>query len=64
VFYEIDLLLRSGATTSSLSKFRLPTPKAEALGSLKNKLLMEEKNYNRNALRAEHEVLRVRLDPL
>ncbi|KAD4586401.1 hypothetical protein E3N88_24002 [Mikania micrantha] len=61
VLYELELLLRSGSTSSSLVDFGLPLPKADALCLLRNKLLMEEKNYDRVKLASEHQLLQSRL---
>ncbi|KAM0041949.1 putative DNA helicase Pif1, helitron helicase-like domain-containing protein [Helianthus debilis subsp. tardiflorus] len=62
VLYELELLLRSGSSPSSLSEFGLPMPKSDLLQHLNNKLLMGEKNYDRQLLTSEHESSRACLD--
>ncbi|XP_021974947.1 uncharacterized protein LOC110870055 [Helianthus annuus] len=62
LLYELELLLRSGASPSSLSEFGLPMPKSNLLQHLNNKLLMEEKNYDRQLLTSEHESSRACLN--
>ncbi|KAK9075082.1 hypothetical protein SSX86_003401 [Deinandra increscens subsp. villosa] len=58
VLYEIELLLRSLSPTATLSNYDLPLPKQNLLAQLENRLLMEEKNYDRVALSEEHEKLK------
>ncbi|XP_021975230.1 uncharacterized protein LOC110870352 [Helianthus annuus] len=62
VLYEIELLLRSEANPSSLKNFSLPSPQENLLSSLANKLLMEEKNYDRLRLSSDHECYRRQLN--
>ncbi|KAM0015611.1 putative DNA helicase [Helianthus debilis subsp. tardiflorus] len=62
VLYEIQLLLRSEANPSSLKNFGLPLPQENLLSSLANKLLMEEKNYDRLQLSSDHECYRRQLN--
>nr|XP_043633624.1 uncharacterized protein LOC122604826 [Erigeron canadensis] len=57
VLYEIELLLRSSTPTSSLSEFGLPLPNQQLLLSLRNKLLLEEKNYDSMKLASSSQVL-------
>ncbi|XP_076924580.1 uncharacterized protein LOC143587076 isoform X1 [Bidens hawaiensis] len=64
VLYELELLLRSGTSPSSLKDYGIPLPKPDMLQRLNNTLLMEEKNYDRRALLAEHEASRARLNSL
>ncbi|KAK1435160.1 hypothetical protein QVD17_00920 [Tagetes erecta] len=54
VLYELEVLLRSIATPSSLSNYGLPMPNPAALEVLSNRLLMDEKNYDRNQLSIEY----------
>lgn len=63
VLYEIELLLRSGTSATSLTAFGLPMPKAEMLVALTNRLLMEEKNFDRKKLIEDHESYRATLHP-
>ncbi|CAI9270649.1 unnamed protein product [Lactuca saligna] len=63
VLYEIELLLRSGTSATSLSAFGLPMPKAEMLAALTNRLLMEEKNYDRKKLTEDHDSYYATLHP-
>lgn len=62
VLYELELLLRSGSSPSSLSEYDLPLPNSELLQRLHNRLLMEEKNYDRHLLASEQEFCRSRLN--
>ncbi|XP_022041450.2 uncharacterized protein LOC110944034 [Helianthus annuus] len=55
VLYERELLLQSGSTGSSLQEFGLPMPTPGMLERLNNRMLMEEKNYDRHALSCEHQ---------
>nr|XP_043614074.1 uncharacterized protein LOC122586020 [Erigeron canadensis] len=63
VLYELQLLFNSGATNASLADFGLPLPPADFLLCLRNRLLMEEKNYDREQLSKEHNLQRQRLHP-
>ncbi|XP_076951525.1 uncharacterized protein LOC143624915 [Bidens hawaiensis] len=54
ILYEIELLLCAAPTPSTLSQYGLPLPNEQHLALLSNRLLMEEKNYDRQALAAEH----------
>ncbi|XP_076944394.1 uncharacterized protein LOC143615019 [Bidens hawaiensis] len=62
VLYEIELLLNSSTPSKTLRDFGLPMPSDSILASLKNRLLMEEKPYDRVALSAEHSKLRAQLN--
>lgn len=62
VLYEIELLLKSNNSSSSLSNYGLPLPRPELLMSLTNKLLMEEKNYDRSKLAYDSEILQKNLN--
>ncbi|XP_022042430.1 ATP-dependent DNA helicase pif1-like [Helianthus annuus] len=61
--YEIELLLHSGTPSTSLSDYGLPMPKPEVLASLTNRLLLEERNHDRQTLRIEHDSFRSSLHP-
>ncbi|XP_022041881.1 ATP-dependent DNA helicase pif1-like [Helianthus annuus] len=62
VLYEVELLLRTGAIPKSLSDFGLPMPMPNFIERLRNRLLMEEKNYDREQLALENETCRARLN--
>ncbi|GJX30902.1 DNA helicase [Tanacetum coccineum] len=51
VLYEIELILRN--CSKSLQHFGLPVPPTRPLAQLENRILMEERNYNREALMQE-----------
>ncbi|KAJ9557468.1 hypothetical protein OSB04_012082 [Centaurea solstitialis] len=57
VLYEIELLLTSNCSSSSLSEYGLPMPPPHLLLELNNRLLMEEKNYDRVTLAEQHRLL-------
>ncbi|KAJ9559006.1 hypothetical protein OSB04_013620 [Centaurea solstitialis] len=57
VLYEIELLLNSNCNSSSLSEYGLPMPPPHLLLELNNRLLMEEKNYDRAYLAEQHKLL-------
>ncbi|KAK9072558.1 hypothetical protein SSX86_008992 [Deinandra increscens subsp. villosa] len=57
VLYEIELAIKTLAPSNSVINYGLPLPNARLIGLLHNKLLMEEKNYDREKLRHEHESL-------
>lgn len=57
VLYELQLLLNSNCNPSSLSDYGLPMPPPHLLLELNNRLLMEEKNYDKAALAEQHAVL-------
>ncbi|KAK1427717.1 hypothetical protein QVD17_16410 [Tagetes erecta] len=50
VLLELEHLLRSAATPSTLSDYGLPLPNSNALETLSNRLLMEERNYDKESL--------------
>ncbi|XP_076899646.1 uncharacterized protein LOC143553551 [Bidens hawaiensis] len=62
VLYEIELLLNSSTPSKTLREFGLPMPSDSILASLRNRLLMEEKSYDRVALSAKHSKLRSQLN--
>ncbi|KAK1434099.1 hypothetical protein QVD17_11017 [Tagetes erecta] len=62
VLYEIELLLKSNNNSCSLSTYGLPMPGPNLLMSLRNKLLMEEKNYDRQKLASDSEVFQKNLN--
>jgi len=57
VLYELQILLNSNSNSSSLSEYGLPMPPPHLLAELENRLLMEERNYDRDALKQKHDVL-------
>lgn len=57
ILYEIEILLNSNCNSSSLSDYGLPMPPPRLLAELKNKLLKEERNYDRVTLAEEHTLL-------
>lgn len=46
VLYELETLLNTNSSSSSLSDYGLPMPPPHLLAELKNRLLMEERNYD------------------
>ncbi|KAI3693273.1 hypothetical protein L6452_33106 [Arctium lappa] len=62
LLYELEILLNSNSNSSSLSEFGLPMPPAHLLTNLQNRLLMEEKNYDRIKLAEEHKALQLYLN--
>ncbi|XP_076882159.1 uncharacterized protein LOC143530529 [Bidens hawaiensis] len=54
VLYELELLLQSSPPCKSLKDYGLPMPNANMLQRLQNKVLMDETNYDRKSLAAEH----------
>ncbi|KAJ0522340.1 putative DNA helicase [Helianthus annuus] len=65
VLYEIEVLLRSSANSCTLSDFELPMPNQLMLSTLRNqnRLLLEEKSYDRDKLATDHLVMRSTLGP-
>ncbi|XP_076923640.1 uncharacterized protein LOC143585838 [Bidens hawaiensis] len=63
VLYELELLLRSGSPSKSLTECGLPLPRADLLQQLENSLLMEERIYDRHMLSVEHQEARSKLNP-
>ncbi|XP_076893525.1 uncharacterized protein LOC143545531 [Bidens hawaiensis] len=63
VLYEQEFLLNSYATDSSLKKYGLPMPNSNLIRSLQNRLLMEEKNYDREELAQQHNLYIQSLHP-
>ncbi|KAJ0760860.1 putative DNA helicase [Helianthus annuus] len=57
VLFEIEQLLNSSTPSASLSNYGLPMPCTALLASMRNRLLMEEKCYDRDALNAQHSQL-------
>ncbi|XP_021975391.1 uncharacterized protein LOC110870521 [Helianthus annuus] len=62
VLYELELLLRT-ESSSSLCELGLPTPSPTIVASVTNRLLMEERNYDRQQLAIEHMSSRSVLNP-
>ncbi|XP_071740513.1 uncharacterized protein [Rutidosis leptorrhynchoides] len=60
VLYEIEVLLREFSKT--LSDFGLPDVPPQLIQDLRNRLIMEEKNYDRDALRAQKQLLENKLN--
>ncbi|KAI3675989.1 hypothetical protein L1987_85585 [Smallanthus sonchifolius] len=63
VLYEIEVLLNSSSTPGSLANFGLPMPSQSLLSALSNRLLLEERCYDRDLLAADHLVLHATLRP-
>ncbi|XP_076950777.1 uncharacterized protein LOC143623852 [Bidens hawaiensis] len=63
VLYELEFLLNSYATDSSFKKYGLPMPNSNLIRSLQNRLLMEEKNYDREELAQQHNLYIQSLHP-
>jgi hypothetical protein len=57
VLYEIEKLLNSNSPSSTLSDYGLPKPSGDLLDMLQNRLMMEERCYDRESLKLEHERL-------
>ncbi|XP_076928672.1 uncharacterized protein LOC143592693 [Bidens hawaiensis] len=55
VLCELQLLLISSPNGKRLSDFGLPMPTPNFMERIRNTLLMEEKNYDRDQLSREHE---------
>lgn len=55
ILYEIEIILNSCSRT--LEAYGLPMPPPHLLDFLNNRLLMEERNYNRESLFSEQEIL-------
>ncbi|XP_022007277.1 uncharacterized protein LOC110906453 [Helianthus annuus] len=62
VLYELELLLHTGSS-SSLSELGLPMPNPIVVASVTNRLLMEERNYDKQQLAIEHMSSRSDLNP-
>ncbi|XP_076918697.1 uncharacterized protein LOC143579202 [Bidens hawaiensis] len=58
VLHELELLLRTAPVPVMLSKYGLPLPDAHTLQCLNNRMLLEEKNYDRQQLAEEHQSLK------
>ncbi|XP_076940361.1 uncharacterized protein LOC143609509 [Bidens hawaiensis] len=54
VLFELELLLRLSPSGKTLKDYGLPMPNANMLQRLQNRLLMDEKNYDRQLLASEH----------
>ncbi|GJS33023.1 hypothetical protein Tco_0531405 [Tanacetum coccineum] len=57
VLYELEMLLSSNSNSPSLSEYGLPMPPPQLLAQFKDRLLMEDRNYNRVTLAEEHAIL-------
>ncbi|XP_022031962.1 uncharacterized protein LOC110933028 [Helianthus annuus] len=53
VLYEIEMLLNSNTGSRSLAEFGLPMPPDTMVAALRNRLLMEERCYDHEALAAQ-----------
>ncbi|XP_076933391.1 uncharacterized protein LOC143599263 [Bidens hawaiensis] len=62
VLYELEMLLQSATPSKSLSDYSLPMPRHDLLQQLQNRLLMEERNYDRHMLSIEHNTNRSKLN--
>ncbi|XP_022003859.1 uncharacterized protein LOC110901334 [Helianthus annuus] len=58
ILFEIEILLNSNASSSSLRTYGLPMPRSDLLSVITNRLLMEEKNYELQKLASDHELLK------
>ncbi|XP_076901564.1 uncharacterized protein LOC143556009 [Bidens hawaiensis] len=63
VLFELELLLRLSPSGKTLKDYGLPMPNANMLQRLQNRLLMDEKNYDRQLLASEHALSLTRLNP-
>nr|XP_043619656.1 uncharacterized protein LOC122591453 [Erigeron canadensis] len=57
ILYELEVLLKSNSKSHSLSDFGLPLPTKSLLSPLTNRLVLEQKTYDREALCIEHTTL-------
>jgi hypothetical protein len=55
VLYRLELLLNANTSSYSLAQFGLPMPSQALLNTLQDRLLMEEKDYDRSVLAAQHD---------
>ncbi|XP_076908519.1 uncharacterized protein LOC143565431 [Bidens hawaiensis] len=62
VLCELQLLLIPSPNGNNLSSFGLPMPSANFMERLRNTLLMEEKNYDREQLSREHKASKALLN--
>ena len=60
VLYEVEIILNSCSRT--LQAYGLPMPPPDLLKDLSNRLLMEERNYNRESLSFDKDFLISRLN--
>ncbi|XP_021996164.1 uncharacterized protein LOC110893362 [Helianthus annuus] len=63
VLRKLETLLNTNSTSRSLVDYGLPMPDASVVSGLGNSLLLEEKSYDRDALRIEHMSLHKGLRP-
>ncbi|KAD5961964.1 hypothetical protein E3N88_13437 [Mikania micrantha] len=63
VLYELEKLLNSASSSTSLSDFGLPMPSSQYLLPLRNRLILEERCYDRSALHIQNEQLKASLHP-
>ncbi|XP_022040956.1 ATP-dependent DNA helicase PIF4-like [Helianthus annuus] len=57
VLYEIEMLLNSNTSSRSLAEFGLPMPPDTMVAALRNRLLMEERCYDLEALAAQNIIM-------
>ncbi|KAK9064524.1 hypothetical protein SSX86_015906 [Deinandra increscens subsp. villosa] len=62
ILYELQKLLNSAGSSASLTEFGLPAPQGEFIELLDNRMLMEERCYDRSALRSKTEKMRAALN--
>ncbi|KAK9065016.1 hypothetical protein SSX86_016399 [Deinandra increscens subsp. villosa] len=63
ILYELEKLLNTSSSYSTLSNYGLPMPEGDLLELINNRLLMEERCYDRAHLAAEHEQCRASMHP-
>ncbi|KAK9053646.1 hypothetical protein SSX86_024720 [Deinandra increscens subsp. villosa] len=63
VLYELEKILNSSASYSTLSNYGLPLPEGNVQELLRNRLLMEERCYDIPSLATHHESMRGSMHP-
>ncbi|KAK9068544.1 hypothetical protein SSX86_012659 [Deinandra increscens subsp. villosa] len=63
ILYELEKLLNTSSCYSTLSNYGLPMPEGDLLKLINNRLLMEERCYDRESLGLEHERCRASMHP-
>ncbi|KAK9072547.1 hypothetical protein SSX86_008981 [Deinandra increscens subsp. villosa] len=63
ILYELEKLLNTSSCYSTLSNYGLPMPQGDLLKLINNRLLMEERCYDRESLGLQHERCRASMHP-
>ncbi|KAK9065378.1 hypothetical protein SSX86_016761 [Deinandra increscens subsp. villosa] len=63
ILYELEKLLNTSSSYSTLSNYGLPMPQGDILELINNRVLMEERCYDREYLGLEHERSRASMHP-